>query len=72
VSLLSSNAAIREEVNGLTQAWLRAGEQWSDAQHARMGEYYIDPLNKCYCAADDALQTMAQVLDKARRDCGWT
>jgi hypothetical protein len=72
VSLLSSNAALREEVNGLTHAWLRVGEQWSDAQHAKMGKHYIEPLNKCYYAVDDALQAMTQVLDKARLDCGWT
>jgi hypothetical protein len=72
VSLLSSNAALREEINGLTQAWLRAGEQWSDAQHAKMGAYYIEPLNKCYSAADQSLQVMTQILDKAQSDCGWT
>jgi hypothetical protein len=72
VSLLSSNAALREEVNCLTQAWLRVGEQWTDAQHAKLGENYIDPLNKCYYAADEALQTMTKFLDNARRDCGWT
>jgi hypothetical protein len=72
MSLLSSSAALREEVNGLTEAWLRAGEQWSDSQHVRMGELYIDPLNKTFAAADDALQVMSQVLAKAQRDCGWT
>ena len=72
MSLLSSNAALREQINGLTQAWLRVGEQWSDAQHAKMGDYYIEPLNQCYSTADEALQVMTQILDKAQRDCGWT
>ncbi len=71
MSLLSSGAALREEVSGLTHAWQRAGEAWRDEQHERMGHLYIEPLNQGSTAADNAIQTMSAVLERVRKECGW-
>ncbi len=71
MSLLSSGAALREEVSTITHAWQRAGDSWRDEQHGRMGQLYIEPLNQANVAADNAVQIMSAVLEQMRRECGW-
>lgn len=69
MSMGSHAARLKDACSSLVIAWERAGEEWSDAQHERLGESHVLPLRTSLRAAESALDAMTEVLAAVKRDC---
>ena len=61
--------AMQESAKMLKVAWERSGERWTDAQHARFGAHWVDPLERAVRHAAGALDEVQVILNKAEREC---
>lgn len=67
---MSGGAAKLElAIDSLRAARQEVSEQWTDETFAAFGEHYFVPLELKYRRAMDAIRRLAQVLDKAQREC---
>ena len=53
----------------LTAASDRVNQSWSDAANRRFVETYVSPVEPKIKMLHDALRRLAEVLDKAERQC---
>lgn len=70
VSLVSENARLRDATSRLRTAWEIAGHTWSDAQHRRLDQRFLQPLEQAVRTAGAAIGTMDEILQQVQRDCG--
>lgn len=61
--------AMQESAKLLKIAWQRAGERWTDKQHARFGAQWVEPLERAVRHAAGALDEVQALLHKAEQDC---
>ncbi|MDP6890033.1 MAG: hypothetical protein QF471_01780 [Phycisphaerales bacterium] len=69
MSLTPSRARLRETCVMLRNAWENAGQSWTDSQHDYLGEHFIRPLEQSLRTAENAIDTMDEILRQAQRDC---
>ncbi|MCH2141803.1 MAG: hypothetical protein MK077_02235 [Phycisphaerales bacterium] len=71
MSLLARSANVRETLRALQAQWELLGTSWTDEQHARIGEQFIEPVCSKLQNSESALQEMDAVLTRVHRECGW-
>jgi len=69
-SLISERARLREAIVGLRTSWEIAGRNWTDAQHRRLGERLLQPLEHSLRSAENAIEAMDEILARVHRECG--
>ena len=70
VRLTSEQARLREAAVMLRTSWEIAGRTWTDSQHRRLDERFIQPLEHALRTAESAIEVMDEILIRVRRDCG--
>ncbi|MDP6601013.1 MAG: hypothetical protein QGH76_01810 [Phycisphaerales bacterium] len=70
MSLTPERARLREACVLLRTAWEISGHSWTDNQHTYLGEHFIRPLEQSLRTAENAIDTMNDILQRVRRDCG--
>jgi hypothetical protein len=53
----------------LRRAWETAGLSWKDPQHRRIDERFLQPLEQALRTAENAINTMDEILQQAQHDC---
>ena len=71
MSLLARSANVRETLRALQAKWEQLGTSWTDEQHTRIGEQFIEPVCSQLQNSESALQEMDAVLTRVQRECGW-
>lgn len=68
---LSGGAAkLEQAMDTLRNARHDAAERWDDETFRQFDQRYFEPLEARYRRALDAIRRLAQVLDRAQRECG--
>lgn len=67
--LSSGIGQLREATETLQRGWGLTQEQWKDAASRNFEENHLKPLGGEIASAMAAIQHLADVLAKARRDC---
>jgi hypothetical protein len=70
VSLASARAKVGTAHRQLLVDWERAKESWDDPASQAFGRHHVDPLEHAVRSAIGAIEHMAEVLERARRECG--
>ena len=50
--------------------WDKARQHWSDDQARTMQDEFLEPLERTVKSAVSAIERVAQVVERARRECG--
>jgi hypothetical protein len=69
MSVQAGLAQLSHAAKDLVAAWLRAREQWHDANAERFEREYIELFQAELRRTAGALQTLNALLEHARRDC---
>jgi hypothetical protein len=69
MSLAVGRAKLLTALKELTTRWSRVRERWSDEVERDFAEQYIAPLDARTRAAITAIEAMAELVDRARREC---
>jgi hypothetical protein len=70
MSLVSARAKIGTAHRQLLAEWERAKESWDDPASQAFERHHVAPLEHSVRAAIAAIEHMAEVLDRVRRECG--
>lgn len=70
MSLNVAQARLKDAYKELNQRWNRLDAIWRDAAHDEFERQYLAQLRRRVMAASTAMDHMAEVIRKARRDCG--
>ena len=66
---LAGATRLKQTIRALRDQWLSTEATWSDVVRQRFEERYLAPLDPAVDSAINGLQTMAEVLERVRRDC---
>jgi len=65
-----SRTRLQQTLKELMLRWEKAREDWDDQVSQDFQETYLDLLEPKVKATVDAMEEMAEILGKLRRDCG--
>ena len=65
-----SRTRLQQTLKELMLRWEKAREDWDDQVSREFQETYLDTLEPKVKATMDAMEEMAEILRKLRRDCG--
>jgi hypothetical protein len=66
---MAGSNRLKQSIRALRDQWLITEETWSDSVRQRFEDRYLAPLEPAVDAAVFGIQTLAEVLDAAKRDC---
>ena len=69
MSTKGSASNLQEAMKNLAVAWAQVKEEWRDAKSIEFEEKYIENLPRDVSQAIEAMQEVATLLKKVRRDC---
>lgn len=69
MSLATGRAKLVASLKDLHARWDRIGTRWNDPVSRDFAEEFIAPLENKVRAGTNAMETMFEMLAKARRDC---
>ncbi len=69
MSLHDAKARLVQSGKRLVQCWHLTQEQWTDAKSREFEKQYLEPLGPKIAAAVSAIDRLAEVLARARRQC---
>lgn len=67
--VLAGSSRLKQAARAVRDQWLLTEETWTDAVRQRFQDRYLSPLEPAVDAAVHGMQTLAEILDQARRDC---
>ena len=67
--VIAGSTRLKQTIRVLRDQWLITEETWSDSVRQRFEERYLSPLGSAVDAAVIGMQTLAEVLEQAKRDC---
>ena len=70
MSVEGSRQRALASLRDLKSRWAQAQELWTDATAAEFGDRYVEQLEQAIRSALPAMEKMAQVLERVRRECG--
>lgn len=70
MSLAGGRTRLHGAMKELLVRWDKAQQSWDDVNSRAMQETVIEPLERRVQSAMVAMEKMAEVCAKARRDCG--
>ena len=70
MSLTAARGQLHRGLIDLMRHWSRTRETWDDAVAASFEKQFLEPLEPATRSAMDAMEEMADLLAKARRECG--
>jgi hypothetical protein len=70
MSVPSARAKLKDAYRVLMVAWEQTREGWSDPVSQALEERHLIPLESSIRAALGAMDTINEILERARRDCG--
>ncbi len=70
MSLASARAKIGTAHRQLLVDWERTKESWDDPASHAFGRNHVEPLEHAVRSAIGAIEHMAEVLERVRRECG--
>ena len=68
---LTALANLRDALEDYELAWKNTREEWNDSSSANFEEWHVRPIRPKVMAAVDAVQRLADVMQRAQRDCEW-
>lgn len=69
MSVPSARAKLKDSYRVLMAAWIRAQESWDDPVSEALQRTHLEPLESSIRGALGAMDTINEVLERARRDC---
>ena len=69
MSLIASRGKMQRLTKDLMLQWERTNESWQDPVSQRFENEYLTPLGRAVLAAGNAMDSMNEVVTRARRDC---
>ena len=69
MSLPSSRSKIQRLTKDLMVQWSRTQEQWNDPVSRRFETEYLIPLERAVAASSEAIDSMNEVVTRAKREC---
>jgi hypothetical protein len=70
MSIPGSRAKLKDAHRQLMVAWQRAQDTWDDPVSQALWRKHLEPLETTLRATLNAMDSMNEVLERARRDCG--
>lgn len=70
MSLSSARAKIGTAHRQLLVDWERTRDSWDDAASQAFARNHVEPLEHAVRSAIGAIEHMAEVLERVRRECG--
>ena len=70
MSIPGSRAKLKDAHRQLLVAWQRAQESWDDPVSDALWRKQLEPLETTVRAALNAMDSMNEVLERVRRECG--
>jgi uncharacterized protein YukE len=70
MSVEGARQRVQASLRDLKSRWEQSHALWSDATADEFGERYVEQLEQAIRNALPAMEKMAEVLERVRRDCG--
>lgn len=70
MSLNSARATLIDATKKLNARWSRIRDQWDDPASRRIDEQFIEPLEPKVRSVVSAMNSMAEKINAAERECG--
>lgn len=67
--VLAGASRLKHAIRALRDQWLATEATWNDSVRRRFEERFLAPLDPAVDAALNGSQTLAEALDRLRRDC---
>lgn len=69
-NLSAATGRLRDAVDVIQAAWAETRVHWNDGNSQKLDEKHMRPIGSDFVTASAAIQSLADVLARAERECG--